>query len=128
VRRLGLLVTPEEAAPPAILRRTADLARDWTARRSTVADPVASLATDPGLWEVHVALLPPTPTRRKGDYDLDLLVGLAKLEDAATLDEAVALLSPRETRAVLGQRAGLARLRRLVPPCPGLASVEGVVG
>jgi hypothetical protein len=45
---------------------------------------------------------------------VDLLVGLAKLDDAETVEEAAALLSNREKLSVLGYRAGFERFMRLV--------------
>ena len=43
----------------------------------------------------------------------DMLVGLAKLQDAASVAEASALLSSREKLAVLGTRLGVERLEQL---------------
>jgi membrane glycosyltransferase len=51
--------------------------------------------------------------RPKGEYDVDLLVGLAKLDDAESIEEATTLLSSREKLAVLGHRAGFGRLIQL---------------
>ena len=55
-----------------------------------------------------------TPEQSKGEYDVDLLLGLAKLHDADNLEEASSLLSTPEKLAVLGSRAGLERLSQLV--------------
>jgi membrane glycosyltransferase len=112
-RRWGLLVTPEETAPPAVLQRANALARVLAAQRPQSMDALARLASDADLCRLHVALLPPPPERRKGDYDVDLLVGLAKLQDAESVQEAVAVLASREKLAVLGTRAGIERLCQL---------------
>jgi hypothetical protein len=37
---------------------------------------------DRQLHALHAMMLPATPERRKGEYDVDLLLGLAKLDDA----------------------------------------------
>jgi hypothetical protein len=42
-----------------------------------------------------------------------LLVGLAKLDDAKSVEEATALLSNREKLAILGHRIGFERLVKL---------------
>jgi membrane glycosyltransferase len=113
VRRLGLLVTPEETEPPVVLQRANELARELTAQRPRVDDALKWLACDPEVRALHTAMLPMTPERRKGEYDVDLLLGLAKLDDASNLEEASSLLSNREKLAVLGNRAGLERLSHL---------------
>jgi membrane glycosyltransferase len=111
VRRLGLLMTPEEIDPPAVLRRTNELTSELAARRaSSDVDALERLASDAKLRAVHAALLPAYQERQKGEYDVDLLLGLAKLDDAETLEEASSLLSTREKLAVLGHRAGVERL------------------
>ena len=113
VRRLGLLVTPEETAPPQVLQRANALAQELTARSPQVADAFTRLARDAELRTIHAALLPAQPQRPKGEYDVDLLVGLAKLDDAESVEEATALLSNREKLAVLGHRIGFERLVQL---------------
>jgi membrane glycosyltransferase len=116
-RRLGLLVTPEEIAPPAVLRRANELTCEWAATRPQVTDVLARLASDAQLRALHAMLLPTTHQRRKGEYDVDLLLGLAKLDDASSLEEASTLLSPREKLAVLGHRTGFERLCQLMLAC-----------
>jgi len=46
-----------------------------------------------------------------------VLLGLAKLDDADSLEEAAALLSEREKLAVLGNRTGFERLCQLMMAC-----------
>jgi membrane glycosyltransferase len=115
-RRLGLLVTPEETAPPEILRRTNALASALAEERPGAADPLERMAYNATLRTLHLALLSTTQDRRKGEYDVDLLLGLAKLDDADSVEEAAALLSSREKLAVLGNRAGIERLCQLTAP------------
>jgi membrane glycosyltransferase len=113
LRRFGLLLTPEESEPPAVLRRANELTRQFVAQRPQTADALRWLACDADLRALHLAMLPATAERRRGEYDVDLLVGMAKLQDAASLEEASALLSSREQLAVLGTRAGIERLMQL---------------
>jgi hypothetical protein len=58
-------------------------------------------------------MLLPRPAKRKGEYDLDLLTGLAKLQDADSVEEASSMLSNREKLMVLGDDAGVGRLHQL---------------
>ncbi len=75
--------------------------------------PLHGWHIDAELRTIHAALLPAQRQRPKGEYDVDLLVGLAKLDDAESVEEATALLSSREKLAVLGHRAGFERLVQL---------------
>ena len=113
LRRLGLLVTPEETEPPAVLERANALTRALAEQRPQVSDALERLADDAELRTLHAAMLPPQPERNKGEYDVDLLLGLAKLEDVHSLKEASALLSSREKLTVLGSQSGFARLCQL---------------
>ena len=117
VRRLGLLTIPEEIEIPAVLRRANELAGEWAATRPQLTDVFMRLAGDAQLRALHVMMLPAAPERRKGEYDIDLLLGLAKLDDADSLEEASALLSDREKLAVLGNRTGFERFCQLVMAC-----------
>jgi membrane glycosyltransferase len=114
LRRLGLLVTPEEVEPPAVVQRANELACEWTIAHPQITEALARLAADTPLRTLHAMMLPTTPQRRKGEYDVDLLLGLAKLDDADSLEEASTLLSNREKLAVLGNRTGFERLCQLV--------------
>jgi membrane glycosyltransferase len=113
VRRLGLLVTPEETEPPVVLQRANELARELITPRPSVNDALEWMASDPELRDLHAAMLPMTLNQPKGEYDVDLLLGLAKLHDAGNIEEASSLLSKREKLAVLGSRAGVDRLGQL---------------
>jgi membrane glycosyltransferase len=113
VRRLGLLVTPEETEPPVVLQRANQLTRELAMRRLGRADALEWMACDTELRAIHTGMLSAVGERRKREYDVDLLLGLAKLNDADSIEEACALLSSREKLAVLGDRAGIERLRQL---------------
>jgi membrane glycosyltransferase len=117
VRRLGLLVTPEEIAPPAVLQRANELVYEWAATRPQCTEALGWLAHDAQLRALHAMVLPAMSKRRKGEYDVDVLLGLAKLDDADSIEEAAALLSEREKLAVLGHRAGFERLCQLMMTC-----------
>jgi membrane glycosyltransferase len=113
-RRLGLLATPEEIEPPAVVQRANELTAEWTMAHPQRAEAFARLAADTPLCTLHAMMLPTTPQRRKGEHDVDLLLGLAKLDDADSLEEAATLLSNREKLAVLGHRPGFERLCQLM--------------
>ena len=109
LRRLGLLRIPEEEAPPAVLAEAERLQSDADA---PALPAFRQLASDPRLLAAHAAMLPP-PRTRGAPFNPALLMGLAKLEEAATLDAAEAALTRQETAAVLADPRGLALLRAL---------------
>jgi hypothetical protein len=106
-------VTPEEAVPPAVLQRANDLAHELIEKHQHTADVFERLIHDPDLYDLHRAMLSPQLEHRKGEFDADLLMGLAKLSDAESLKEASEMLSTREKIVVLHDWAGLNRLREL---------------
>jgi membrane glycosyltransferase len=117
LRSLGLLLTPEEREPPEVLVRATEIAVGGFP--DGAAAPFARLAQDPALLDAHRQMIPARETRRRGDIDVHLVVALAKIDEAETRDEAVALLNAKETSAVLANNAALDRL--LAKP-PGVSS------
>jgi membrane glycosyltransferase len=111
LRRLGLLQIVEEREPPPVLARATSLYRTLQADAAE-GDAFARLVADPVLLARHEAMLPP-PRRRGDPIDAALLVGLAKLAEADTLDAARAALTPAEKAATLASADGIARLREL---------------
>ena len=108
LRRLGVLRTPEEAAPPAVLLEALRLQAVFA---PAPMDAVARLLSDPALLAAHRAMLP--PPRRKGEaFDAALLVGLAKLGEMSVVAEAAAL-GRAERAAVLADAEGLRRIEAL---------------
>jgi membrane glycosyltransferase len=112
LRRLGLLVVPEERTPPPVLVRANELASVY----EPSATPTAAfdrLLGDPALLNAHRDLLPEKPPRPRGDVDVPLIVGLAKLADCASLEEARRMLNRAEKLALLGDAKGLEQLQRV---------------
>jgi membrane glycosyltransferase len=111
LRRLGLLLVPEEAATPRVLTDAVAFRRDRDA-----APPLpgpAALFQQPGLLEAHRRMLPAPRRPRQDPFDPTLLVGLAKAEEAQSLDEALHNLGRAELAAVLADARGVARLAEL---------------
>ena len=108
LRRLGLLRIPEEAAPPAVLARA--VALQAIGRDAAPGDSLRRLLADSALMAAHRAMLPPARVPGRDPFDPLLALGLAKLDEAATLDGVLALLTLPERAAVLGSGHGLDRL------------------
>jgi membrane glycosyltransferase len=109
-RRLGLLRIPEEQAPPRVLARARSLHATLEAEECAAPAGLAKLFADPALLAAHRDMLPPPRTPGRDAIDVTLLVGLAKLDEAASLGDALAALDDRETAAVLAHPHGVDRL------------------
>jgi len=108
LRRLGLLLTPEERVAPPVLVRANELAAEGPAVDSN--DPLTLLARDAELRNVHFAMLGTPVSRRKGEVDVHLAVARSKIDDADDREEAIGLLGKKEVFAVLAHADVLARL------------------
>ncbi len=113
MRRLGLLRTPEETAPPRVVERANALAAELALVGRDDDDALRAISADPALRAIHEAFLPEAARRRLGDVDVDSAVAAAKLNDAQTIEDACAWLRPPERIAVLNDRALIAMLARL---------------
>lgn len=107
LRRARLLDIPEERTPPPVLARVGALAGSLDFGSGTEA--VRRLLDDPELRRAHLAMLPNAGRRARGEVGVARLVALAKLDDAESFEDAVAVLSPAEKTAVLGDVSGLQR-------------------
>ncbi len=121
LKRLGLLMTPEEAAPPPVATRANELAKTLAEAGYDDADGLEALHGDAELQARHDAMLPQGPLRRRGDIDPERVVAQAKLVEAESLADAVAWLKPRERMIVLHDRALLGLLYRLPAARPDAA-------
>ncbi len=115
LRRLGLLMTPEERTPPAIATEAGALSRRNAEAGLDDADALAALHADADLAAAHAAMLPETAPRPRGVIDPDRALAQAKVVEAEALGEARAWLTPKERMALLHDRALLDRLGRLAP-------------
>ena len=104
-----LFATPEETAPPPVLRRANELAASTCVRPERA---LVALRGDPVLLKHHLASLPPPSRRGPGEINVHHAMGRARIEASASFEEAVAHLAPRETLAVLNDRALLADVLR----------------
>jgi membrane glycosyltransferase len=113
VRRAGLLQTPEERYPPTVLSRAGELYRELSSGETAAAVPIPRLLHDPVLLDAHRHMLPAPRRPGRDPIDATLLVGRAKLDEAAELPAALAALTTAEKTAVLADPYGLDRLERL---------------
>jgi membrane glycosyltransferase len=108
LKRLGLLMTPEEREPPSIAVRSNELQLRNAALRFDDADAMMALYADPALLQHHIDMLPTAPHRKRGEIETERALAEAKLVDAETIEEALDWLKPKERMVVLRDRALLA--------------------
>ncbi len=113
LRRLGLLATPEETAPPPIVVRFNKLAEELSLSGADEEDGLRVVHASPAFRVQHEQFLPIASRRRRGEIDIEEAVATAKLNDARTFEEVAAWLKPKERMAVLNDRALIAMLARL---------------
>jgi len=112
MRRHKLLLTPEESAPPDIMQRANTLATEF-GNEDESRHAIERLFAEPALLAAHRAMLPQAVARKRGEIEIALVVGLAKLDECTTLAEASAALTRAETMALLADPRGLDRLAAL---------------
>jgi membrane glycosyltransferase len=121
-RRIGLLDTPEERAPPPIATRANALSGELASEGFDTADGLRVLHQDPEFRDVHEAFLPPALHRARGDITPERAMAIAKLGEARSIEEATAWIQRKERAALMQDRALIALLARL--PATGSAAAE----
>ncbi|MDB6182369.1 glucans biosynthesis glucosyltransferase MdoH [Paracoccus fistulariae] len=102
-RMRGLLVTPEERDPPAILTAAHAAARNLP-RPASDKSILLDLGRDPDLMARHISMLPPArplPAAQR----LPQITAEAKIANAATQSEALSFLTKEETDALVSHAA-----------------------
>jgi membrane glycosyltransferase len=122
LQRIGLLRIVEEARPSPVMSRAAALR---ATEAPTSPGAIKHLLSDPALLAAHRAMLPPPRRPRRDPIDVPLLVGLAKLAEAETLQAGIDQLSTQETAAVLASAVGLDRLLALADAHAEWATSDG---
>jgi membrane glycosyltransferase len=125
LRRLGILVTPEEGEVPPIVTRANALTRELSKLGIDDTDGLRAVHGDASVRQRHMKLLPEAPRRLRGHIDSHRAVAEAKLIDAENVEEASSWLQGRERSIVLGDRALIILLAAL-PSEKGSAAAMGV--
>jgi membrane glycosyltransferase len=118
LRNKGLLLTPEETSPPAVVLRSNELAKQLDRLGHDSAEGLRALWADEALLSAHMEMLPPAPRRMRGEIDPERAVAEAKLADARCIEDLLAWLKPREAIVVMGDRALLTIMAALPETCP----------
>ncbi|MGE3247225.1 MAG: glucans biosynthesis glucosyltransferase MdoH, partial [Beijerinckiaceae bacterium] len=113
LRHRGLLLIPEEVEPPACAQRARELRSVFETTEGLGRDCIALIHADEDLREAHTAMLPEAPHRERGRVDAARAVAIAKLNDAESVEDAIAWLTPHERNEILNDRALTGLLARL---------------
>jgi membrane glycosyltransferase len=113
LRRAGLLLTPEESSPPQVASRANDLVLHNAKLGFDDEDALLALHRNQVLREMHEAMLPTLPPRRRGDVETDRALAEARIADAETIQEAATWLKPKERFVLLHDKALLDSALRL---------------
>jgi membrane glycosyltransferase len=115
LRRVGLLLTPEESVKPPVVIRANALAEELGVRND-IPDGLRTLHADAHFRLLHEAFLPPRRRRKRGEITPEWALAEAKLADAENLDEALSWLNPKERMAILLDKVLIERLGLLSDP------------
>lgn len=113
MRRMGLLVTPEEGERPRVAARASEIEEKLARENGEQINALLAIHRDAALRDAHVKMLPPAARRKRGDIHAERVIAEAKLIDAASVDDAVAWLKPAERMVILHDRALIDMLTRL---------------
>ncbi|CEJ12829.1 Glucans biosynthesis glucosyltransferase H [bacterium YEK0313] len=113
LRRLGLLLIPEETRPPELAERAYRLGQEFEALGLEDHKALDLVHGDADFRDVHQSIIQVPPARVRGRIDTDRVIAEAKLTDAQSIEDARKWLSGRETVLVLHDRALIALLAAL---------------
>nr|WP_256461675.1 glucans biosynthesis glucosyltransferase MdoH [Acuticoccus sp. I52.16.1] len=110
LRRNHALMTPQEAAPPEVLRMARREAHAFPA--SLPRDALITLAEDQTLCDAHLGALEPEQ-RGRGSFDTTRALAAAKLGEAQSIEELASWLAPAERLTLLSDTGLLANALEL---------------
>ncbi len=113
LRRLSLLLIPEEHAPPPIAERAFQLGKEFEALALEDGKALDLVHGDASFRDLHQHIIQVPPPRVRGKVDTDRVIAEAKLTDAQSIEDARQWLSGREAMLVLHDRALIALLAAL---------------
>ncbi len=110
LRRMGLLLIPEEVQPPMIAEEAYRIGTDYVEMALENERALVLIHNDPTFRLAHESIIQVPPPRARGKIDTDRAMAEAKLNDAETLQDALKWLTAKETIVVLHDRALIAML------------------
>lgn len=116
MRKAGLLLIPEETTPPPIIQRALE---ERNHPHPVIAEAFHALRSNTELRHAHLRTLP-APRKVGEPISVPLLTGSLKLQESATLEDALAQLTLAEKAAILSCGSDIAILADLPVTSPNL--------
>lgn len=104
LKRRGLLMTPEEGAPPPITTRANELQKERIDLDFDDHDAMLAMHGNNELRLCHEAMLPAAQDRKRGQIEPDRAIAEAKIRDADNIDELARWLKAKERMVILNDR------------------------
>ena len=127
LKKIRLLLIPEETDPPAIIAAAHAAQKAAEAELPEVEDGLTSVVEDPRARAVHARMHLPVPLRARGKPELDPVMAAAKIHEATNFAEVLAWLGTKERMAVLCEPHLIETIDRLIvkpEPPPDLVAIE----
>ncbi|MBV5264528.1 glucans biosynthesis glucosyltransferase MdoH [Pinisolibacter sp. B13] len=127
LKKIHLLLIPEETDPPAILAAARAAQQLAEAELPEVEDGLTSVVENPVARAVHARMHLPPPLRARGKPELEPVMAAAKIHEATNFAEVLSWLGPKERMAVLCEPELIKSIDRLIvtpEPPPNLVALE----
>lgn len=127
LKKIHLLLIPEETDPPAILAEANTLQTLAAKELPELEDGLTTVVEDSHARAVHARMHLPVPGRARGKPELEPVMAAAKIAEASTFAEVLAWLGPKERMAVLEVPGLVDTIDHLIiqpEPPPDLAAIE----
>lgn len=127
LKRVALLLIPEETDPPAILAAAAATQAAAEAELPEVEDGLTTVVENRHARAVHARMHLPVPLRARGKPELEPVMAEAKIREATNFAEVLAWLGPKERMAVLSEPHLIQAIDHLIEepePAPDLVAIE----
>jgi len=114
LKKVRLLLIPEETDPPAILAAAGRAQHLAEAELPEVEDGLTSVVENPQIRAVHARMHLPPPLRARGKPELEPVMAAAKIAEATNFGEVLTWLGPKERMAVLCEPELVRSIDRLI--------------
>jgi len=129
LKKVRLLLIPEETDPPAIMASASRLQTLTEDELPEIEDGLTAVVEDPRTRAVHAAMHVPVPLRARGKPELETVMAAAKIEEATNFSEVLTWLGPKERMAVLEVPHLVESIDRLIvkpEPTPDPVALEEI--
>ena len=127
LKKIHLLLIPEETDPPAIMALAHDCQSAAAADLPELEDGLTTVVEDRHARAIHARMHMPVPARPRGKPEPEFVMAAAKVAEASNFAEVLSWLGPKERMAVLEVPQIVESIDRLIvtpEPVPDPAALE----